>query len=237
MLLAQAALNQPDFKRLVQVSTIGVHGHIESPPAAESAAFDPEDDYQKSKAEAEKWLVSFAAKQHLAYTIIRPCAIYGPGEKRLLKIFKMAAKKRFVILGAGKCWYHLVHVEDLTNGILQSAVKQEALSQVFIIGSSEPITLERLAPKIANSYGLELRIIRLPIKPFFLLGDLCEKVCRPFGIEPPIYRRRVAFYSKDRYFSVDKMKNVLGYQPKYENDTGIPELAQWYKAQGWLTLR
>ncbi|THB78991.1 MAG: NAD-dependent epimerase/dehydratase family protein [Desulfobulbaceae bacterium] len=234
MLLAQEAVKQEHFKRFVHVSTIGVHGHIESPPADESYPFDPDDDYQRTKAEAERWLVQFGSEQNLPYTIIRPCAIYGPGEKRLLKIFKMASKKLFLILGSGKCWYHLVHVEDLTSAILQAAVKSEALSEVFIIGSSEPITLERLAHKIANSYGLELRIIRLPIRPFFLLGDLCEKVCRPFGIEPPIYRRRVAFYSKDRFFSVNKMKNVLGYQPKYENDIGIPELAKWYKEQGWL---
>jgi len=79
-----------------------------------------------------------------------------------------------------------------------------------------------------------LRVIRLPIGPFFLMGDVCEILCKPFKIEPPIYRRRVAFYSKDRNFSTQKMRDVLGYQPIYDNEAGIIESAKWYRDHDWL---
>lgn len=233
-LLCREAVRQSDFKRFVHVSTAGVHGHIADPPGDEESPFSPGDSYQKTKAEAEIWLREFGKEQRFPYTIIRPCAIYGPGERRLLKLFKMATRRFFPILGRGKCWYHLVHVEDLVGGMLRAAVAQKAVGQAFIIGASEPIRLEEMAKIMAATFGAELRVLRLPITPFFILGDLCEGFCKPFKIEPPIYRRRVAFYSKDRNFSTKKMREVLGYRPLYENKAGIIESAKWYRDHGWL---
>lgn len=233
-LLSAEALKQKNFKRFVHVSTMGVHGHIANPPGDENYPFAPGDGYQRTKAEAETWLAEFGPQNNLPYTIIRPCAIYGPGEKRLLKLFKMATKSYFPILGRGKCWYHLVHVEDLVGGMMRAAVEEKALGEPFLIGASEPIRLEEMATIIAETYGSKLKVLRLPITPFFILGDLCEALCKPFKIEPPIYRRRVAFYSKDRNFSTKKMREVLGYQPKYENKAGIIESAKWYRENGWL---
>jgi acetyltransferase-like isoleucine patch superfamily enzyme len=46
---------------------------------------------------------------------------------------------------------------------------------------------------------------------------------RAFKIDPPICRRRVAFYSKDRNFTTAKMRTVPGYTPMYENEEGIIE--------------
>lgn len=233
-LLAEAALRIPDFRRFVHVSTMGVHGHIECPPGDETSPFKPGDDYQRTKAEAELWLNNFARQNHLPYTIIRPCAIYGPGERRLLKLFRMATGRVFPILGKGSCWYHLVHVEDLTNAMILSALEEKTLGEAFLIGASEPIRLEDMARLIGEVFHRNPRILRLPIGPFFLAADLCEALCRPFGIEPPLYRRRVAFYSKDRNFSTHKMRSVLGYQPLYENKAGIVESALWYRDHGWL---
>ncbi len=233
-MLCEEALQQPDFKCFVHVSTMGVHGHIVTPPGDETSAFAPGDGYQRTKAEADTWITKFGAEKNLPYTIIRPCAIYGPGERRLLKLFKMANKSYFPILGKGKCWYHLVHVEDLVGGMMLSAVEEKALGEAFIIGANEPIQLEDMAAIIAKVYKHTLRVIRLPIGPFFLMGDLCEALCKPFKIEPPIYRRRVAFYSKDRNFSTAKMRDVLGYQPMYENEAGIIESAEWYRDNDWL---
>jgi nucleoside-diphosphate-sugar epimerase len=232
--LCEEAIKQPDFQRLVHVSTMGVHGHIAHPPGDENSPFSPGDSYQETKAEAETELITFAAKHTLPYSIIRPCAIYGPGEKRLLKLFKMATKPYFPILGKGKCWYHLVHVEDLVGAMMLAAVEEKALGEAFAIGADNAIKLEEIAKIIARTYNNNLKIIRLPITPFFILADLCELLCKPFKIEPPLYRRRVAFYSKDRHFTTRKMKQVLGYQPVYDNETGIIETAKWYRTHGWL---
>lgn len=233
-LLAGEALKQPLFKRYVHVSTVGVHGHIATPPATEEYPFCPGDDYQRTKLEAELWLHEFAAKNSLSYTIIRPAAIYGPGDRRLLKLFKMALKPFFPLLGKGRCLYHLVHVDDLTNSFLVAATHPAAESQTFISGAEESIGIADIGRIVAGCFGKKLRVLRLPIGPFYLAGDLCEMICRPFHIEPPIYRRRAAFYTKDRSFDVSRMKNVLGYHPRHTNKEGLIETARWYAQQGWL---
>lgn len=233
-LLAREALKNPDFKRFVHFSTIGVHGHIADPPATEDSAFDPDDEYQQTKLEAELWLRAYAAERGLPYTVIRPAAIYGPGDRRLLKLFRMALKPVFLLLGKGKCMYHLVHVDDLTNTALIAATHPDALGQAFIAGAEEPIAVADIARIVAGHFGRTLRVVRLPIGPFFLAADICEGICRPLGIEPPLYRRRVAFYSKDRHFDVSKIKTVLGYAPRHANRDGILETARWYAKQGWL---
>lgn len=234
-LLAKEASKNPAFKRLVHFSTIGVHGHISAPPGTEDSPFDPDDEYQRTKLEAEQWLKAFADQHGLPYTVIRPAAIYGPGDRRLLKLFRMALKPVFILLGNGRCMYHLVHVDDLTNAALVAATHPAALGQAFIVAAEVPCPIADIARIVAEHFGRRFRVLRLPIGPFFLAADLCERVCRPLGIEPPIYRRRVAFYSKDRHFDVGKMKHVLGYQPRHANRVGIVETADWYVGQGWLT--
>jgi dihydroflavonol-4-reductase len=233
-IIAEEVIKDSDFKRYIHISTIGVHGHIEDPPATEEYRFAPGDGYQRTKLQAEEWLNEFASKTPISYTIIRPAAIYGPGDRRLVKLFKMALKSYFPLLGKGNCMYHLVHVDDLTNSFIIAATHPNAQGETIISGAEEPIAIADIARIVADHFGKTIKVIRLPIGPFFLIADICEFLCKPLKIEPQIYRRRVAFYSKDRNFDISKMKNVLGYSPRHSNKEGIVETADWYFEQGWL---
>jgi nucleoside-diphosphate-sugar epimerase len=146
----------------------------------------------------------------------------------------MALKSYFPLLGKGNCMYHLVHVDDLTNSFIIAATHPDAQGETIISGAEEPIAIADIARIVADHFGKTIKVIRLPIGPFFLIADICEFLCKPLKIEPPIYRRRVAFYSKDRNFDISKMKNVLGYSPRHSNKEGIVETADWYVEQGWL---
>jgi len=235
-LLAQAALTNRDFKRFVHVSTMGVHGHIKTPPGNEESPYSPGDVYQVTKLEAEVWLREFANREALPYCVIRPTAIFGPGDRRLFKIFKMSTWRIFPILGFGKCLYHLIHVDDLCKAIILAALEPAALAQVFLIGNTDAIRLEDIAKIISREYGRKIQILRIPVTPFFWLAAICELVCRPFGIEPPLYRRRVAFYTKDRSFNTSKMQKVLAFTPEFTNEAGLVETAHWYLMNRWITL-
>ena len=234
-LLAQALLNQPGFKRFVHVSTVGVHGHIDEPPANEEYRFNPGDIYQRTKAEAEIWIRDFAAQNGFPLSVVRPAAIYGPGDKRLLKVFKMASKPIFPLFGRGQGLYHLIHVDDLTDIFILAAIHPAAQGQVFIAGNASPSRLEDIAKTIAQEVGNErMRFIRFPAWPLFLAADICEAICRPLGIEPPLYRRRVAFFTKDRAFNTTKLKELLGYSNATDVGEGLKNTARWYKEAGWL---
>ena len=234
-LLAESVVSSDVFKRFVHISTVGVHGHIDDPPADEQYRFSPGDIYQQTKADAEKWITAFAAQKGLPLTIIRPAAIYGPGDRRLLKLFKMSARRFFPLFGQGKGLYHLIHVEDLTDIFITAALAPRALGEVYIAGNPEPSRLEDIARIIATEIGnSRLSFLRLPAWPLFLLADVCEAVCKPLGIEPPLYRRRVAFFTKDRAFDTRKLQNQLDYTYTYSAESGLRETAGWYRAHGWL---
>jgi dihydroflavonol-4-reductase len=61
-----------------------------------------------------------------------------------------------------------------------------------------------------------------------------ERICVPFGIEPPIYRRRVDFFTKSRAFTIEKARRMLGYEPQIDLETGIRATADWYREHGML---
>jgi nucleoside-diphosphate-sugar epimerase len=233
-LLANEALKQPAFKRFVHISTVGVHGHIERIPADETAPFNPGDIYQETKTQAEQWICQFAAEQNLPLTVIRPAAIYGPGDRRLLKVFRMAKLPVVPILGFSAGYYHLIHVDDFTDCLILAASHPAALGQIFICGNEKPIRFKDMIRTIAGELGRHPLFIRLPAGPFFALGWMCEVLCRPLGLEPPIYRRRVAFFTKDRAFDTSKLRTQLGFTGRYDNERGIREVCKWYLNNGWL---
>ncbi len=234
-LLARAALKNSDFKRFVHVSTVGVHGHIETPPANETYPFSPGDIYQQTKAEAELWLREFASQNKLPFTVIRPAAIYGPGDRRLLKVFKMATWPVFPVLGrTNGQLYHLIHVEDLAGIFIQAALHPNAQGEVFIGGDPSALALADIVKIIRTELGRKSRMIRIPAWPFFWLAALCETVCKPFGIAPPIYKRRVAFFTKDRSFDTSKLRNRLNFQYQWTTEQGLRATTKWYRDNGWL---
>lgn len=234
-ILAREALQQANFKRFLHVSTVGVHGHIEHPPADEQTRFAPGDEYQNTKVEAEKWIREFAQEHSLPVTVVRPAAIYGPGDRRLLKVFKIAKLPICPVLGFGsKGLYHLIHVTDLVNFMLLAATHPATAGEVYICGNERAMSIQDMIKLISQRLGRKPLFIRLPATPFFWLGDLCELICKPLNIEPPIYRRRVAFFTKDRSFNTQKMRADTGYEYIYSNQQGLEELTDWYKEQGWL---
>lgn len=232
-LLLEAARAE-GVRRFVHCSTVGVHSHIERPPADESWPHTPGDIYQQTKSEAEILALDFGRRHGLAVTVARPSTIYGPGDLRLLKMFRMLAKGRFVMLGNGKPFLHMVYVDDLVRGLRLMAERPEAVGEVFILAGGEYGSLAELAELIARLLDAPRPRLRLPAWPFFLAGALCEAVCVPLGVEPPIYRRRVAFFTKSRAFNIEKARRVLGYQPRVGLEEGLRRCIDWYRAQGHL---
>ena len=115
-LLMEAALKE-NVKRFVHTSTVGVHGDVGTgKPVDETAPYSPGDVYQQTKLEAELNVHKFYKEKGLPLVVIRPTAIYGPGDLRLLKLFKIASHKISPILGDGKIRYHMVYIDDLIHG-------------------------------------------------------------------------------------------------------------------------
>ena len=221
-------------KRLVHCSTVGVHGHIEHPPADEEYRFSPGDIYQTTKLEGEKKALEYHKATGFPVSVVRPGPIYGIGDMRLLKLFKLAVKNITPILGDGKVFFNMVYVEDLADIFILANEKEEAIGEVFLGAGPENMQLNDIVDMIARILGKPTKKFHMPAAPFQLAGTICEKICIPFGIEPPIYRRRVDFFTKSRSFSIDKGRRLLGYDPKFNYEKGLKVTADWYVEQNLL---
>lgn len=232
-LLLEAAA-EAGVARFVHTSTVGVHGHVANPPADESAPYAPGDVYQATKAEAEALALQFHRKRGLPVAVVRPGAIYGPRETRLLKLFRAIAGGRYAVLGSGKTFYHPVYVDDLVQGLLLALERPQAVGEAFLIAGPRYVTQDELAALIARATGGRVLPFHVPVGPLLAVAALVESVCVPLGIDPPLHRRRVEFWVKSRAFSTAKARRLLGYEPRVDLEEGFARTVASYREAGWL---
>ena len=221
-------------RRVVHCSTGGVHGHIAKPPANEDAPFNPGDVYQETKLAAEQLAREFGAWSGLDVVVARPIGIYGPGDTRFLKMFRGIARGRFPMIGSGRAFYHLTYIDDLIEGFRLCGTVPAARGRTYILAGPRYTTLEQLVRLVATELNVAPPRRHWPVWPFWTAGLLCEMLCVPLRIEPPIYRRRVDFYTKSRAFDTTRAKTELGFAPKVDLEQGIKRTADWYRAEGML---
>jgi dihydroflavonol-4-reductase len=221
-------------RRVVHCSTVGVHGDIQHPPANEDAPLRPGDIYQATKVEGEQIAREAALRTGMPVTIARPSGIYGPGDRRLLKLFRGIARRRFVVLGSGDIFYHLTYIDDLVEGFRLCGETPAATNRTYILAGGEVTTLNELMALIAAEAGVAPPRLKLPVWPFWMAGAACEAICVPLGVEPPIYRRRVDFFTKSRAFNIGRARAEIGYAPQVGLRDGIRKTLAWYKDRGWL---
>jgi dihydroflavonol-4-reductase len=221
-------------RRVVHCSTVGVHGDVEHPPANEDAPLRPGDVYQETKLEGEQIARDGARETGVEAVIARPTGIYGRGDRRLLKLFRGVVRRRFVTLGRGQIFYHLTYIDDLVEGFRLCGEVPTAAGRTYILAGGEVTTLDVLIGLIAAEAGVPKPSLHLPVWPFWTAGAICEAICTPFGIEPPIYRRRVDFFTKSRAFDISRARAQLGYRPQVTLREGIRRTLEWYRKAGWL---
>lgn len=230
--IIDAALEH-NVTRTVHCSTIGVHGDIEEIPSNEDSPFNPGDIYQRTKLEGEE-LFANAMSNGLTGSIFRPGAIYGPGDMRLLKMFKQIKSGFFPLFGGGTNLYHLSYIDDLTDGIILCGEHPAAIGQRFILCSNEYGTLKQLSATIAEQLNVKAPEFAPPIGPLMLAAKVCEAICKPLGLDPPLHTRRVEFFVKSRAFSNAKASEMIGFKPKISTEEGVRRTIAWYEDNGFL---
>lgn len=218
--------------RMVHCSTVGVHGDV-AVPADEGAPFAPGDIYQQTKLDGE-----LLVKQHIDAgfpgVIFRPVGIHGPGDLRFLKLFKTIARGQFRMIGDGNVLYHMTYIDDLVDGIMLCGEHPAAKGNTYILSGPRYTTLHELVEAIAAAVGCPTPRGRIPLWPVKVAAVMCEMLCKPFGIEPPLHRRRLDFFTKDRGFTSDKAHREIGYQPRISLQEGFVRTAAWYRSAGLL---
>ena len=168
----------------------------------------------------------------LDWAIVRPPAVYGPGDKETLELFRMA--KLGVMLMPPKGRVSVIHVDDLARLLLALAAP-DAPSNILIEpddGKSGGWTHREFARALGKAVGTRPAIVSSP-------GILLRLAARA----DQVFRRERAKLTVDRaaYFShrnwvVEAKRGAPSKLWRAEIDTtkGLKETADWYRAEGWL---
>lgn len=227
-LINAIAQRNPGIRRFIYLSSLAAAGPSKNgSPVPEDADPSPVSDYGKSKLEGEMAVLKY--KDIIPVTILRPPAVYGPRDRDMLVLFRMIKKGFFFDLG--KCYYSLLYVDDLVQGIILSAESEQAEGNVYFICDNDCYSGEQIAKEISTALDVRARPLKVPqaAMPFFaFLGEKINKQ----GI---INRDRIKDFRHSHWIcSPKKAREQMGYLPKVGIKEGIKWTADWYRIHKWL---
>lgn len=227
-----AACRDHNVRRFVYGSTIGVYGEASESLLDEDSPLRPQNIYTNTKAEAEELVRSFS--QHFETCIVRIAETYGPGDFRLLKLFRSIARGHFVMIGSGANRRQCIHVDDLVRGLLLAAQRPEATGQTFVLAGNEIMTTHEMVRRIATVLARKPPRLQLPMWPFIAAAGVMETTLPPLHIAPPLHSRRLDFFRKSFVFSTARAQSLLGFTPAIDFRTGAADTVSWYRGRGML---
>jgi nucleoside-diphosphate-sugar epimerase len=170
----------------------------------------------------------------MEWAIVRISETYGPGDMRLLKLFRGIRKGRFPIVGDGQNLHQLIYVDDLSRGLLAACTAPGAHQQTVVLAGSEQITTNEMVSAVSAAVGNSKTIAHLPMWPFMLAAGFFESTFSPLGLKPPLHRRRLDFFKKSFSFSNARAERALDFRPEVGFRDGARKTAEWYQSNGLL---
>ncbi len=233
-ILLKACQGQTQLRRIVHVSTTGVHGVTGETPATEDAPFAPTNPYEATKLEGELLALQTYQEQGLPVTVVRPGLVYGPGDLHLLGFFASIRKGLFRVIDHGKALLHPVYIDDLLAALLLCAERPQAVGRSYNIAGERPVIVRELATAIAHALGRELPPGSIPLWLANLASDIFTVMPGMKGEHAPLTRSRVKFLTNSRIYDISRARSELGYAPAVGLEEGMKLTAMWYYKHGWL---
>lgn len=222
-------------RRFVYGGTMGIYGSAENGPIREDSDPDPLNIYTRTKLAAEHVVREFSPR--LETVICRIGETYGPGDLRLLKLFKAVDRGRFVMIGTGDNERQPIYVEDLIRGLIAAVVQPAAVNEAILLTGAERMTTRDMVAQIAAALERPVPRLRVPMRPVLAAAVASHALMRPFGLRSPLQPRSLDFFRKSFVFSTTKAKTLLGIEPTTSFIEGARATLAWYRAQGYLPDR
>ena len=193
------------------------------------AAREPEISvYGWSKMKSER-LVSASG---LDWTIIRPPAVYGPGDRETLELFRMARRGLVGLPPKGR--FSVVHVEDLCRLILAVLEDEDSRSALYEPddGRADGWEHREFAQALGDAYGKKPMAFSFP-QPVMRIASRVDRLLH--GKKAKLTADRVGLYAHpDWVSSAERRPPQRLWAPQVPTPAGLQSTAEWYKAQGWL---
>ncbi len=212
-------------RRVVQVSSVGVYGHVAHPPATEEAPLNPENEYERTKAAGEAAARRAAGRTGMDLVIVRPSWVYGVGCPRTRKLLKSLSQRRFFFIGPWRNLRHPIHVDALLEALVLCArAGAEVSGRTFNIAGPRWMTLAELGRECARARGGPPPAWHAPRWRGLAAGWAAERASAVTGTEPPLSRRSLAFFENDNAFDISAARAALGFAPRMELASGARQV-------------
>ena len=184
--------------------------------------------YGASKAGSEA-LISASS---LPCAIVRPPAVYGPGDREMLDLFRMA-KRGFVLLPPGGR-LSVIHADDLSRLLL--ALADPAAPKGLLVepddGRHRGWSHEEFGQALGRAVGRQVKTLSTP-RPILGIVSRLDRLVR--GGKAKLTADRIAYFCHPDWM-VDPGRGAPEtlWRPQIETEQGLFETAEWYRRQGWL---
>ena len=217
---------------LIHVSSLAAAGPAgPSAPHSETDTPRPVTPYGRSKLEGERVL---AAERGLRWTILRPGAVYGPGDRAMLPLFALARRGFLPLVGRATAAYTFVYVDDLVRAIA-AALDAPARQDTLFVGHPQPVATRVLLEEIRSVVGGGAVIVPIPMiltRAAALAGELAGALAgRPMTINRSRYTELA---SEGFVCRVDRLREQLGVVAEVDLRTGLERTAEAYRNAGWI---
>lgn len=221
--------------RLIHVSSPSVifdgtdlHEVTEAAPYARRCLAE----YPRSKQRAER-LVHRAMREGLATVIIRPKAIFGPGDGELLpKLLAIAREGRLPQVGAGQNRVDLTYVDNVVHALLLALTAPRAVGHTYTITNGEHVPLWPLIRTVLRRADIDDRLRALPYRVVYGMAVGLEMLAAVTGREPRLTRYTVALLGRTQTYDIGAARDELGYEPIVSVGEGLERTLSQYPGMG-----
>ncbi len=232
--LVSVCNNSSRIKQMIFISSQAASGSAPSleEPKKETDKCYPVSAYGRSKMLAEEKIIENCEKP---YTIIRPAAVFGPGDSDFLIYFKLIKKHISFRIGYREHFLNMIYVEDLGNIIKQTIMNPDAFNNIFFAAYNEKISYKQLNQYLEKSLNTFTNPIRIPEVLLTILGFINTSLSS-FRNKPLFLNKEKIREMKKLYWLVDntKIKTVLNFKPEFDLLEAFIKTYTWYKDNNWM---
>ncbi len=175
--------------------------------------------YAQSKALAEQLVRN---ETRVASVILRPKAIFGPGDRALLPRLVAAARAgRLPQVGTGQNLVDLTYVRNVADAVALALHRSAALGRTYHITNNEHVPLWPLIRRVLRELGLNDRLRAVPLPLMLAVAASMELRAKLTGCEPLLTRYSVAILGRTQTYDISAAQRDLGYQPRVTIADGV----------------
>ena len=224
--IARAAA-EAGVRHLVLVSSAAVYGPHEG-WVDETAPCRPEGAYAQSKLEAERRATEVATRHGMALTILRPVTMYGEGDPgNVYRLIRAIDRRRFLWIGSGTNRKSLLHRDDVAEACILALKRAPQGVEVFNV-AGPAYEMREVISTIARELRRAIPPVRVPPRLVMALVHAVSRVDPTIGGGRNGLLESLQKWVRDDVYDGDKMRRVLGWQPRIDLQSGLRREIRWY---------